>query len=289
MKCSQARDLIPQYCRGELDDDTRREVEKHISGCPDCRKEMEQERSLGQVLGQSAADDPPDEYWESYNAKVRSRARAATGMFWRLGMLPGCLAGALIAIPISLVVTYTVVWLLRRHGLREVHPGWLRSTLEVLIVLGVGAIAMVPTYRAVKSLVWRINNRSIPRYEGDESSLKRAIAANPVYRRVFMIAIMTVYTGYCVYFPIYAWGTWFKDLQIPRWAISLFRDVMMIGFIATIPAFHMQLRGYFEGPHLLAEWAVRYRKAIRFVNILAYVGISTMGIGGIWSLINSTR
>ena len=40
MKCEIIRDLLPAYCDGLASEETCSEVEKHISGCPECRERL---------------------------------------------------------------------------------------------------------------------------------------------------------------------------------------------------------------------------------------------------------
>ena len=131
MNCSEVQNLIPQYLGGELDDDIRRELEEHITGCPDCQEGMRREQSLGDLIGQSA-DDPPEEYWGSYNERVRSRIRGAVVMFWRLGILAGCLAGL-----IGGLAEHMGVW---NFASSSTSPSLLRTITMWCLVVGFAVV-----------------------------------------------------------------------------------------------------------------------------------------------------
>ena len=277
MDCSKARDLIPRYCNGELDDGTRRQVEKHISGCPDCRTEIEQERSLGRVLGQSASDDPPEEYWGSYNERVRSRSRAAVGMLWRMGSIPGCLAGAFS----GLIYSGVFLWLFLGHGLSSVHPVWLKDTLVAMILVATGVVV----YLTGKALLTKANRRVLPRYERDESSLKRAIAANPALRRILIGLLMVGYVGISVFSTFLYTGMWGLVRWLPpNWVINALRAMMLIAFTAGIPGQYVMTCGYMDGYIHAFEWCQKHRKYLLLLKVwLILVGIAMLAVG-VWHL-----
>ncbi len=58
MNCSQARDRLPDLLYPDAPRDGRGEVEKHLGGCPDCRREMEDLRRVRGLL--RAAPAPPE-------------------------------------------------------------------------------------------------------------------------------------------------------------------------------------------------------------------------------------
>lgn len=240
MNCSEVQDLIPRYLNGELDDDIRRQVEKHISGCPDCRTEVEQERSLGRVLGQSASDDPPDEYWNDYNAKVRSRIRGVTGMLWRMGVLPGCLAGLIFGF-----AEYMGIW-------KFVSSSTGSPVLRTIKMLVVGGLLVL----VVGFLFKRFSSHGLPRYQRDETSLKHTIAMNPVYRWTVVSLFVLLYLGISVYLAL----AYTQDLFMPGWAVWTLRVLVFIGFASGIPGSCRMITDYLDGRDINAEWA---RKSIK--------------------------
>lgn len=277
MDCSRVRDLIPKYCSGELDADTRRQVEEHISGCQVCRDELKQEQELGRVISKSMADDPPEEYWEDYNAKVRSRARGITGMLWRTGSIPGCLAGAVN----GLVLGCLFIWLYMGHGLRSVHPVWLKNSMAGLIFIAALAALYLVGLRALK----KANLRILPRYEKDETSLKRVITATPTRRRIFISLRMAGYIGMSVFATLLLTGTWgWVRWLLPAPVINAFRAGMLIWFAAGIPVQYVSACDYADGSYRIVEFGKTHRIYLRGLQVgFILWGIASLGIG-IWQL-----
>jgi len=239
MNCSEVQNLIPQYLSGELDDDTRREVEEHISGCPDCQEGMRREQSLGDLIGQSA-DDPPEEYWDSYNDKVRSRIRGVVGMLWRLGILAGCLAGL-----IGGFAEHMGIW---NFASSSTCPPLLRTIEMWCLVVGLAVV--------LGFLFKRFSTYGLPRYERDETSLKHAIAMNPVYRWTLVSLFVLLLLGAAVYLPL----AFIQSPFMPGWAVWTLRVLVFIGFASGIPGSCRTITDYLDGRDLHAEWA---RKSIK--------------------------
>lgn len=65
------RELAGAYALGILSADERRDVEAHLAGCPECRREVRDAEAVAEVLGQAVVpQDPP--------AALRDRIMAAT-------------------------------------------------------------------------------------------------------------------------------------------------------------------------------------------------------------------
>ena len=234
MNCSEVQNLIPRYLSGEMDEDTRRELEEHISGCPDCREGMRREQSLRDLIGQSA-DDPPEEYWGSYNERVRSRIRGAVGMLWRLGILAGCLAGL-----IGGFAEHMGIWNLASSS---TCPPLLRTITMWCLVVGLAVV--------VGFLFKRFSIRGLPRYERDETSLKHAIAMNPVYRWTLVSLFVLLLLGAAIYLPL----AFTRDLLMPGWAVWTLRVLVFVGFASGIPGSCRTITDYLDGRDIHAEWA----------------------------------
>ena len=102
--CMSESSLI-DYVDGEVTDDERLSIEKHLEQCARCAAYVE---SLRRTLAAVAADkvpEPPPGYWEHFERNVRNRIEAKRRRF-RLVLIPG-LAGA--AVCVLLVVLYTWV------------------------------------------------------------------------------------------------------------------------------------------------------------------------------------
>ena len=238
MNCPEAQNLIPQYLSGELDEDTRRQVEEHISGCPDCQEGMRREQSLRHLICQSA-DDPPEDYWDDYNDELRSRIRGAVAMSWRMGCLPaglwGLIGGGLIVGPIC-------VWLSFGNGLGGIHPDWLRWLLEIALLVIVGGGMSI-----ISGLVIRCAIRGLPKYEREERGLKQIISRNPRYRAAFLAFFMLVYLG----IPAFTAGlTFWIGCYLPTWARFSFAVVVFLGFAGILPGAYRYLDGFISGSQI---------------------------------------
>ena len=271
MNCSEVQNLIPQYLSGELDDDTRRELEEHISGCPDCQEGMRREQSLGHLIGHSAADDPPDEYWNDYNAKVRSRIRGVVGMLWRLGYLPGCLVAPFIGFaPIMLFMALA--------SSSTCSP--LLQAIKMLFLVVVGVLPAILFIFLFK----RFSIRGLPGYERDETSLKHIIAMNPVYRWTFVSLLMLVHLGVAVYISLACT----QSLFMPGWAVWPVRVSLFIAFAGSIPGYCRWITGYLDGRDIHAEWAQKSIKerltAHPLVTILMMIVVLSLLATYIWQV-----
>ena len=169
MNCSDVQNLIPLYCKGELDDELRRQVEEHLSGCPDCRTEKEREDTLGQVLGDGASQDPSDEYWGGYNNKVLSRVKCLFAIFWNQGCLPSCIAGLSSGVLLGTIA----VWLSFGHGLDRINFVWLKWFFAVIGAI----IGLIFAF-----LFKHIYTHGLPIYKKEEEYLKRSITQDPSCR-----------------------------------------------------------------------------------------------------------
>ena len=237
MDCSQVLNLIPQYCKDELDDETRRQVEEHLSGCPNCSKEVERDHSLGEIIGHGSCEDPPGEYWDDYNDRLRSRIRGAVAISWRLGCLPGCLIGTIA----GWLATSVFLWLWFEHGrFAEIHPDWLRMlvwfALVIAISVGIGGI--------IRPLFLYVNRRVVPRFQRDELNLKRLIAERPLGRAVYVGALIMVHLGLSLLVSIF----WFQlSEHTPLWAQYAIAILVFLGFASHVPRYYRSLRNDIAG------------------------------------------
>jgi anti-sigma-K factor RskA len=58
MKCTDFRELIPEYVAGELIPEMRRQFDAHRMECRDCRAELEQTEALWMSLGEMPEEEP---------------------------------------------------------------------------------------------------------------------------------------------------------------------------------------------------------------------------------------
>ena len=235
MNCSEAQNLIPEYLSGELDEDTRRELEEHISGCPDCQEGMRREQSLGDLIGQSA-DDPPGDYWDNYNDEVRSRIRGAVAISRRMGCLPGGLVGLIFG---GLIVGPIIVWLTFGNGLGKVHPDWLRWLLEAAIIVIVGSGAGIIAGLVVRRTI----TQGLPKYEREERGLKQIISRNPWYRAAFLAFFIMIELA----FPVFVIWVLVPHMHFPAWVRGILAVLIFIGFSSIIPGCYRYLHDYLDG------------------------------------------
>jgi len=249
MDCSEVKSLMARYLAGELDEETRRRVEEHLRDCPDCRQDADPDDELGRVLGESVSDDPPGDYWDDYNDKLRSRVRGAVAMSWRMGCLPGGLLGLIGG---GLIWGAIRVWLSFGHGLAGVQPDWLRSLLGIaLLVIVGGGLGIIGGL-----VIMRTTTRGLPEYERDETSLKHTIARNPLCRWTFVSLFMLAHLGVSAFL---AFGS-MQRLFMPGWVAWPLRVLLFIGLASIIPAYYRWITGYLDGRDVHAEWV---RKSIR--------------------------
>lgn len=88
--------LLGPYVLGELTDAQRRELERHLEGCPSCRDDLDDVRQAHAVLRAEAGGPPPElKEWVLARARNEPRQRRAGG--WRL-WLPAVAAALVIAV-----------------------------------------------------------------------------------------------------------------------------------------------------------------------------------------------
>ena len=57
LQCIEFVDLVTAYLDGEVSDDLRRRIEKHLEGCEGCRAALGQFRSVTRIVGRLTAAD----------------------------------------------------------------------------------------------------------------------------------------------------------------------------------------------------------------------------------------
>lgn len=102
--CAVYQEWISGYLDGELDAESRRELESHILGCAVCRREYESMKRL--VIGTSAAfaiEDPPGEVWDTFLDGVYNRLERKTG--WVI-----LLSGTAVLLLYAIFLFFTEPW-----------------------------------------------------------------------------------------------------------------------------------------------------------------------------------
>ena len=79
MNHQKIKELISSYNDGELNQEQKKKVEKHLEDCPECRKELEEMRKFEEVMSQMELKKPPEEVWKRYWASVYNRLERRIG------------------------------------------------------------------------------------------------------------------------------------------------------------------------------------------------------------------
>src|SRR6266571_2604185 len=75
--CQKARDGLAQLLSGEMEPETRREIETHLRACPGCAAEAEGIRRALSLLETEVFPDPGLPYWSSFVGRLRTRIAAS--------------------------------------------------------------------------------------------------------------------------------------------------------------------------------------------------------------------
>ena len=79
MNHQKIKELISSYTDGELNQELKKKIEKHLESCPECRKELEEMRKFEEVMSQMELKKPPGEVWKRYWASVYNRLERRIG------------------------------------------------------------------------------------------------------------------------------------------------------------------------------------------------------------------
>lgn len=88
MKCEEIRPLLMAYLDGEIEEEERLEVEKHLSECETCRKEYRSFVKLKEVADNMRFADLSDELWAGYWKGIYRRIERGAGwVFFSIGAI----------------------------------------------------------------------------------------------------------------------------------------------------------------------------------------------------------
>lgn len=79
MTCHDYRDLLMGYLDNELTDEQRRQFEEHLTGCAECRGELEQFKKLKAITDEVTLAEPEDRIWQDYWRGVYNRIERGVG------------------------------------------------------------------------------------------------------------------------------------------------------------------------------------------------------------------
>ena len=78
-ECQGVQALFSGYLDGELSDEDRARVGRHIAGCPECATEFEAYKEMVEVADMVKFKDPPQEAWEHYWEGIYNRIERGAG------------------------------------------------------------------------------------------------------------------------------------------------------------------------------------------------------------------
>lgn len=73
------KELISPYYEGELNEEEKELVERHLKECSECKKEFEEMRKFEEVMGKMELKKPPKETWKMYWSSVYNRLERRIG------------------------------------------------------------------------------------------------------------------------------------------------------------------------------------------------------------------
>ena len=79
MDHNKIKELISPYHDGELNEEERKQVERHLEECSECRKEFEEMGKFEEVLSKMQFKEPPKEAWKMYWSSVYNRLERGIG------------------------------------------------------------------------------------------------------------------------------------------------------------------------------------------------------------------
>ncbi len=79
MVCDDHKDLLMGYLDNELGEEQRRRFEEHLSGCPDCSRELEDFKKLKAITDEVGLAEPEDRIWQDYWSGIYNRIERGIG------------------------------------------------------------------------------------------------------------------------------------------------------------------------------------------------------------------
>lgn len=70
MKCTEVKELLSAYFDDELSAERHLQVQRHVEGCPDCRRELDGFGRLSQLATESIVSTPPVELWQRIESQL---------------------------------------------------------------------------------------------------------------------------------------------------------------------------------------------------------------------------
>jgi predicted anti-sigma-YlaC factor YlaD len=144
MKCEEVLELLMGDLDGEVDDAARAEVESHLQGCADCRREAGAYRRLHAMAESIEFAEPTDAEWRAHWTGIYNRIERGVGFI-------------LLSLGAMLLAGYGLFSLARDFLLCDDYPAILR--------IGVGAAAAGGIVLGVSVVRERMRVYPVDRYE----------------------------------------------------------------------------------------------------------------------------
>ena len=79
MKHKEIKIMISAFLEGELNDEEKKQVEKHLAECTECQREYKELNQLEEVLSKMEFKKPSKEIWDVYWSSVYNRLERKIG------------------------------------------------------------------------------------------------------------------------------------------------------------------------------------------------------------------
>jgi len=89
MTCQDYKEMIMGYLDNELESDQSKDLEKHMAGCPQCSKELQELRKLKEITEGVTLVEPEYRLWQEYWGSIYNRVERGIG--WIVSSVAGIL------------------------------------------------------------------------------------------------------------------------------------------------------------------------------------------------------
>ena len=79
MTCHDYKDLMMGYLDNELSNEQKRQFEEHLTGCSECKDELEEFRKLKAITDEVTLVEPEDRIWQDYWGGIYNRIERSVG------------------------------------------------------------------------------------------------------------------------------------------------------------------------------------------------------------------
>jgi predicted anti-sigma-YlaC factor YlaD len=79
MTCHDWKDMMMGYLDNELNDEQKHRFEEHLTGCPECTKELKEFRKLKAITDEVTLVEPEDKLWQDYWGGIYNRTERSLG------------------------------------------------------------------------------------------------------------------------------------------------------------------------------------------------------------------